>query len=204
MFPNFWQGECSGGARRRAWKRSGLRRTLNATVSKVDNLVWLPSVRKRENWSRGPTVEDFCAGTHGCPPKIGDPRLTNRGPRVDLRPPTGRTYHPPTHTHMHACMHTYIYMYRERERGGSGPKAVFRDEGPERGGRHVASNLSPSFSLSPSLSSNPRQFFETKDLDQIGVIHYDEEAGSAAGGGRQPAGRRQYHSWVRGHGQLPL
>ena len=31
-------------------------------------------------------VEDFCAGTHGCPPKIGDPRLTNRGPRVDLRP----------------------------------------------------------------------------------------------------------------------
>jgi hypothetical protein len=27
VFPNFWQGECSGGARRRAWKRSGLRRT---------------------------------------------------------------------------------------------------------------------------------------------------------------------------------
>ena len=86
MFPNFWQGECSGGARRRAWKRSGLRRTLNETVSKVDNLVWLPSPRKRENWSRGPTVDDFCAGTHGCPPKIGDPRLTHRGPRVDLRP----------------------------------------------------------------------------------------------------------------------
>ena len=86
MFPNFWQGECSGGARRRAWKRSGLRQTLNATVSKVDNLVWLPSARKRENWSRGPTVDDFCAGTHGCPPKIGDPRLTHRGPRVDLRP----------------------------------------------------------------------------------------------------------------------
>jgi hypothetical protein len=86
VFPNFWQGECSGGARRRAWKRSGLRRTLNATVSKVDNLVWLPSARKRENWSRGPTVDDFCAGTHGCPPKIGDPRLTHRGPRVDLRP----------------------------------------------------------------------------------------------------------------------
>ena len=86
MFPNFWQGECSGGARRRAWKRSGLRRTLNATVSKVDNLVWLPSARKRESWSRGPTVDDFCAGTHGCPPKIGDPRLTQRGPRVDLRP----------------------------------------------------------------------------------------------------------------------
>ena len=86
MFPNFWQGECSGGARRRAWKRSGLRRTLNATVSKVDNLVWLPSARKRESWSRGPTVDDFCAGTHGCPPKIGDPRLTHRGPRVDLRP----------------------------------------------------------------------------------------------------------------------
>jgi len=86
VFPNFWQGECSGDARRRAWKRSGLRRTLNATVSKVDNLVWLPSARKRENWSRGPTVDDFCAGTHGCPPKIGDPRLTHRGPRVDLRP----------------------------------------------------------------------------------------------------------------------
>ena len=76
MFPNFWQGECSGGARRRAWKRSGLRRTLNATVSKVDNLVWLPSARKRENWSRGPTVDDFCAGTHGCRPK-------SRGPTVD-------------------------------------------------------------------------------------------------------------------------
>ena len=83
MFPNFWQGECSGGPRRRAWKRSGLRRTLNATVSKVDNLVWLPSARKIESWSRGPTVDDFCAGTHGCPPKIGDPRLTHRGPRVD-------------------------------------------------------------------------------------------------------------------------
>ena len=63
-------------------------------------------------------------------------------------------------------------MYRERERGGSGPKAVFRDEGPGLGGRHVASNLSPSFSLFPSLSSNPRQFFETKDLDPIGVISY--------------------------------
>ena len=93
MFPNFWQGKCSGGARQRAWKRSGLRRTLNATVSKVDNLVWLPSARKRESWSRGPTVDDFCAGTHGCPPKIGDPRLTHRGPRVDTsdRKPTQPT-----------------------------------------------------------------------------------------------------------------
>ena len=73
--------------------RSGLRGTLNATVSKVDNLivgnppmgggflrsnlVWLPSARKRENWSRGPIVDDFCAGTHGC------------RPRVDLRPCLG-------------------------------------------------------------------------------------------------------------------
>jgi hypothetical protein len=116
VFPNFWQPECSGGARRRAWKQSGLRQTLNATVSKVDNLVWLPRARKNENWSRGPTIDEFCAGTctcqlrfygdrsrsyqsdtgthrcqfsagtHGCPPKIGDPRLTQRGPRVDLRP----------------------------------------------------------------------------------------------------------------------
>jgi hypothetical protein len=39
VFPNFWQAECSGGARRRAWKQSGLRQTLNATVSKVDNLI---------------------------------------------------------------------------------------------------------------------------------------------------------------------
>ena len=42
VFPKFWQEECSGGARRLAWKRSGLRRNLNAAVSKVDNLVWLP------------------------------------------------------------------------------------------------------------------------------------------------------------------
>jgi hypothetical protein len=54
--------ECSRGARRRAWKRSGLRRTLNATVAKVDNLVWLPRARKNENWWRGPTVDKFCAG----------------------------------------------------------------------------------------------------------------------------------------------
>ena len=47
----------------RAWKQSGLRQTLNETVSKVDNLVWLPRARKNQNWSRGPTVEEFCAGT---------------------------------------------------------------------------------------------------------------------------------------------
>ena len=33
-----------------------------------------------------PPLPNFLAGTHGCPPKIGDPRLTQRGPRVDLRP----------------------------------------------------------------------------------------------------------------------
>jgi hypothetical protein len=112
VFPNFWQPEYSGDAWRRAWKQSGLRQTLNATVSKVDNLVWLPLARKNENWSRGPTVDEFCQGPvlaklrfygdpgltkvlppnflflflgPGCPPKIGDPRLTQRGPRVDLR-----------------------------------------------------------------------------------------------------------------------
>jgi len=85
VFPNFWQGECSGGARRRAWKRSGLRRTLNATVSKVDNLVWLPIASKRENWSRGPTVDDFCAGTHGCRPKSRGPRVDHPGLTFDLQ-----------------------------------------------------------------------------------------------------------------------
>jgi hypothetical protein len=115
VFPNFWQGECSGGARRRAWQWSVLSQTINVTVSKVDNLVWLPCARKKENWSRGPTVNDFCAGTcaysprlygdpgptkvlpgptvtffsvgtHGCRPKVGDPQMTQRGPRDDLRP----------------------------------------------------------------------------------------------------------------------
>ncbi len=115
MFPNFWQKECSGGARRRVWKRSGLCRTLNATVAKVDNLVWLPRARKNENWSRGPTVDELCAGTcayrprlygdpgptkvlpgptvtffsagtHGCRPKVGDPQMPQREPRDDLRP----------------------------------------------------------------------------------------------------------------------
>ena len=49
----------------------GLRQTLNATVSKVDNLVWLPRTRKNESFPRtrknenfrGPTVDEFCAGT---------------------------------------------------------------------------------------------------------------------------------------------
>ncbi len=77
MFPNFWQAECSGGVRRRAWKQSGLLQTLNATVSKVDNLVRLPIARKNENWSQGPTVDEFCAGTY--------PPIIQRGPPNDLR-----------------------------------------------------------------------------------------------------------------------
>ena len=60
-------------------------RTLNVTVLKVDNLVWLPRARKRENWSRGPTVDDFCAGTHRCRPKSRGPTDDPRGPRDDLR-----------------------------------------------------------------------------------------------------------------------
>jgi hypothetical protein len=36
------------------------------------------SLSKRENWLRGPTVDDFCAGTHGCRPK-------SRGPTVDKK-----------------------------------------------------------------------------------------------------------------------
>jgi len=64
----------------RAWKQSGLRQTLNETVSKVDNLVilvWLPCARKNENWSLGPTVDEFCAGTCGCQLRLyGDPGLT--------------------------------------------------------------------------------------------------------------------------------
>jgi hypothetical protein len=42
----------------------------------VDENSWQSITRKRENWSRGPTVDDFCAGTHGCRPK-------SRGPTVD-------------------------------------------------------------------------------------------------------------------------
>jgi hypothetical protein len=36
-----WE-ECSGGAWRRAWKRSGLCQALNTTELKCDNLIWLP------------------------------------------------------------------------------------------------------------------------------------------------------------------
>jgi len=50
--------------RRRAWKQSGLRQTLNATVSKVDNLVWLPHTQKRKLVSG--THDEFCAGTCAC------------------------------------------------------------------------------------------------------------------------------------------
>jgi len=76
---------CSGDALWRAWKQSGLRQTLNATVSKVDNLVWLPRTRKNENWSWGPTVDKFCAGTCACQLRFyGDPGLTKvlPGPTV--------------------------------------------------------------------------------------------------------------------------
>ena len=70
---------------------------------------------KNENWLRGPTVGEFCAGTcaysprlygepgptkvlpgltvtffsagtHGCRPKVEDPQMPQRGPRDDLRP----------------------------------------------------------------------------------------------------------------------
>ena len=61
------------------------RRPLNATVSKVDNLVWLPRTRKNENWSLGPTVDEFCAGTCACQLRFyGDPGLTKvlPGPTV--------------------------------------------------------------------------------------------------------------------------
>ena len=93
MFPNFWQEECSGGAPRLAWKRSGLRLTLNAAVSKVDNLVWLPCARKKENWSRGPTVDEFCAGTCAyCPRLYGDP-----GPTKVLPGPTVTFFSAGTH-----------------------------------------------------------------------------------------------------------
>ena len=39
---NPWRAECSGSARRRVWKWSGLCRALNATVQTCDNLMWLP------------------------------------------------------------------------------------------------------------------------------------------------------------------
>jgi hypothetical protein len=48
-----------GGAQLLAWKQSGTSRTLNATVEKVDNLVWLPSARKNENQWRGPLLTRF-------------------------------------------------------------------------------------------------------------------------------------------------
>ena len=62
MFPNFWQSECSGGARRRAWKQSGLCQTLNATVSKVDNLVWLPTHAKTKTGRWDPRLTSFVRG----------------------------------------------------------------------------------------------------------------------------------------------
>ena len=45
-FSNLWRTECSRGARRRAWKRSGHCRALQATASTCDNLVWQPYTRK--------------------------------------------------------------------------------------------------------------------------------------------------------------
>ncbi len=121
MFPNFWQGECSGDARRRAWKRSGLCQTLNATVSKVDNLVWLPCARKRENWSMGPTVDDFCAGTHGCRPKSRGPTDDPRGPRDDLRPLwlDGYPSFVGSWTHLHAQWRASV-GHRHTRRAGAG------------------------------------------------------------------------------------
>jgi len=78
--------ECRGGAHLRTWKLSGLSLTLNATVTKVDNLVWLPRTRKNENWWRGPTVDKFCAGTCAYRPCLyGDP-----GPTKVLQGPTVR------------------------------------------------------------------------------------------------------------------
>ncbi len=56
MFPNFWQAECSGGGQRLAWKQSGLRQTLNATLSKVDNLVWLPPQAKTKTGRGDPLL----------------------------------------------------------------------------------------------------------------------------------------------------
>jgi hypothetical protein len=62
----------------------GLCQTLNATVSKVDNLIWLPRARKNKNCSRGPTVGEFCAGTCAYRPRLyGDP-----GPTKVLPGPT--------------------------------------------------------------------------------------------------------------------
>jgi hypothetical protein len=59
-------------------------RALNATVAKVDNLIWLSRARKNENWSRGPTVDEFCAGTCAYRPRLyGDP-----GPTKVLPGPT--------------------------------------------------------------------------------------------------------------------
>jgi hypothetical protein len=43
---------------RRAWKRSGLSQTLNATVAKVDNLVWLPP-RARKTGGGDPQLTSF-------------------------------------------------------------------------------------------------------------------------------------------------
>ncbi len=77
------RGECSGGVRRRAWVRFGLRQPVKKTTSTCDNLVWLTCTRRVHPTSRcSQVLYRVCApgNRHGAP--VPWSRDRRKGPTV--------------------------------------------------------------------------------------------------------------------------
>ena len=82
-FTKTFREECSGGVRRRAWVRFGLRQPVKKTTSTCDNLVWLTCTRRVHPASRRSQVlYRVCApgNRHGAP--VPWSRDRRKGPTV--------------------------------------------------------------------------------------------------------------------------
>jgi hypothetical protein len=83
IFTKTLREECSGGVRRRAWVRFGLRQPVKKTTSTCDNLVWLTCTRRVHPASRRSQVlYRVCApgNRHGAP--VPWSRDRRKGPTV--------------------------------------------------------------------------------------------------------------------------